>query len=247
MAGVPLEKVLYISSVSSPFDVSRRLVYYVDWGKPFTISAFSTYDHNKLSFISSTVLYLYSRLSEWGVRRALLVHAYRVDLAEALYEHMSKECTDYNVDPGEVNVAVSDMISYGDTIHEAVQNFVEHGGILITSTGAAEGVDLPGDTCRLQVIAKAPFPSLYYPSHLRDFYIAKTIVQMSGRVVRSRSDFGYTIILDSAALKHYLENGMYYPEYFKEAVVIGKSFEEVVSDIGERVKAYAKENAVVNP
>lgn len=79
---------------------------------------------------------------------------------------------------------------------------------VLISPSIYEGVDLPGDLSRYQIIVKAPFPSL---ADKRMKYIAdrhstiyrlitiKKIVQGAGRSVRGPDDFAVVYILDSMA------------------------------------------------
>lgn len=70
------------------------------------------------------------------------------------------------------------------------------------------GVDLPGDLCRVQIIAKVPFPYLgdrqiSARMHGRGGQVwynvqtVRTLVQMTGRGVRSNEDHAVTYVLDS--------------------------------------------------
>lgn len=80
----------------------------------------------------------------------------------------------------------------------------EEGKVLVAS-GLFEGVDLPYDAARWQIIGKVPYPSLgddqvrrrmeAYP----DWYAWNTlrqIIQACGRIVRSPDDYGETIVWD---------------------------------------------------
>lgn len=70
------------------------------------------------------------------------------------------------------------------------------------------GVDLPGDLCRVIVVAKIPFPNLgdkrtnarLYRTKDGEFWYAvntvRSLVQMPGRAVRSADDWAVTYILD---------------------------------------------------
>ena len=71
----------------------------------------------------------------------------------------------------------------------------------------SRGIDLPDDLCRVQIIAKCPFPALGDKQiasrlHLPGgqlWYTVKTIrdmVQMTGRAVRHDNDWAVTYIMD---------------------------------------------------
>ncbi len=95
-----------------------------------------------------------------------------------------------------------------------------------------EGFDFSEDLARWQIIAKVPYPSLG-DAHVvakkdqdEEWYIlevVKTIVQASGRVVRSEKDKGVTYILDSDFERVWRENQHMFPKWWSEAVVWPKS------------------------
>lgn len=77
---------------------------------------------------------------------------------------------------------------------------------VLLSPSMTEGLDLHGDLSRFQILPKVPFPSLADPfiraRKDRDpawytWQAALTVVQATGRSIRSREDFATTYILDS--------------------------------------------------
>ena len=78
---------------------------------------------------------------------------------------------------------------------------------MITASGF-EGMDLPGDLSRYQILVKAPYASLgearvklileKYPDLYKLLCLMK-MVQGAGRSVRSPTDYAVTYILDSNA------------------------------------------------
>lgn len=80
------------------------------------------------------------------------------------------------------------------------------------------GVDLPHDLCRVQVICKIPFPSLgdkqvsarLYSPGGQVWYLVQTIrtlIQMTGRAVRSETDWATTYILDQSFTSNIWKKG----------------------------------------
>ena len=78
---------------------------------------------------------------------------------------------------------------------------------LLISPSIYEGIDLPDDISRFQILVKAPFPSLgdkriaYILKHHKDFYSEMTImkiVQGAGRSVRNEDDYSVTYFLDAS-------------------------------------------------
>lgn len=101
--------------------------------------------------------------------------------------------------------------------------------LVLLGSGLYEGVDLYGDDYQVQIICKVPWPFLGDPAWK---YIAEThperyawqaiqqVVQAAGRICRGPDDFGSTFILDRSFRRLYNQQGILFPEYFKQAVVI---------------------------
>lgn len=99
---------------------------------------------------------------------------------------------------------------------------------ILVASGMYEGIDLPGDLCRWQIIAKIPYPSLADPA-LR--YMArksgrwyawqsiKDTLQASGRVCRNPTDYGVTYIYDSCFERLFEDNEDMFPSWFKDALI----------------------------
>lgn len=112
----------------------------------------------------------------------------------------------------------------------ALREFTANGGVLIGS-GCTEGLDLKGDLCRLNVIAKLQWPCLgdswvKKRKAMQDgymWYIAETlkvVIQAAGRSTRSETDFSKTIILDpsfSSLIDQAKKMGLV-PQYFLESI-----------------------------
>ena len=89
-----------------------------------------------------------------------------------------------------------------------------------------QGIDLPGDECRVNIIAKVPYPDMgdkktrarvaERPSWL-DHITSIRIVQAAGRGVRSDDDWCITWIVDAQAKSFF--NRARFPEWFRESVV----------------------------
>lgn len=90
---------------------------------------------------------------------------------------------------------------------DALSRFAKSINSVILAPSLDRGIDLVGDACRVQVIAKCPFLNLKdrqiaarrYSKNGELWYAVntiRTIIQMCGRVVRSEDDYGVTYILD---------------------------------------------------
>ena len=100
-------------------------------------------------------------------------------------------------------------------------------GSVLVASGFYEGIDLPEDLGRWQIIAKIPWQSLISPSikHLAeldpDWYVwqtAKTTIQACGRICRTPEDYGITYCLDSSFNRLYKDGEHMMPQWFKEAI-----------------------------
>lgn len=113
-----------------------------------------------------------------------------------------------------------------------LRQFRSKGGVLL-GPSLDRGIDLPGNLCRVMVVAKCPYPSLgdkqvstrlHLPGGQTWFGVktVRTIVQMTGRGVRNSEDHAVTYILDSQFSKNiYKKNKSLFPEYWREALDVG--------------------------
>lgn len=97
---------------------------------------------------------------------------------------------------------------------------------ILVSPSVDTGYDFPGDICRYQVIAKIPFASvrdrIIKARQDRDkdyglYLAAQTLVQMTGRAVRSESDWAETLILDDQAFWFVSKVRKFLPQWWTEA------------------------------
>ncbi len=111
---------------------------------------------------------------------------------------------------------------------EAIQRFKEAPmGRVLLSPSITQGVDLPYDLCRWQLIAKVPFVNLgdrverarmeQLPD-LADLDVARQLVQMSGRGMRAEDDKCVTYIADGNFRWFYKKHFKLFPQWFREAV-----------------------------
>ena len=140
----------------------------------------------------------------------------------------SYRCQNYIVK----NVLNSRIISHSSMNRERVLKHFEksENPLVLVSPSMSEGVDLPYDKCRFQVIYKVPFPYLgdkqVNMRRKRDqrWYAYKTVMtlmQAYGRGMRAEDDSCSTYILDED-IKMLFKSPMYrtlVPEFFKEAIV----------------------------
>ena len=97
---------------------------------------------------------------------------------------------------------------------------------ILVSPSMTDGLDLPGDLGRWQILAKTPYPYLGDPQVRRraeidpDWYSWRTCVtvaQVPGRIVRGPDDWGVTYFLDSSTERVVNENASILPASFMDA------------------------------
>ena len=113
---------------------------------------------------------------------------------------------------------------------KALAKYLRTPGAVMFAPSMDRGVDLKGDACECQIIAKCPFPYLgdkRISARLRlpngqTWYTVKTIrdiVQMTGRGVRTPTDVCPTYILDQQFTRNiWARSKLLFPQYFREAV-----------------------------
>lgn len=108
-------------------------------------------------------------------------------------------------------------------------------GKILVACGMYEGIDLPEELGRWQVIAKIPWMSLGNPAikHLAEldpewytWETLKTVIQACGRICRTPTDYGVTYLLDSSFWRLARDGIKMFPEWFSEALMFSPEQEE---------------------
>ena len=135
------------------------------------------------------------------------------------------------------------IITYegGNDRDHALQQYLRRPGSVLFAQSMDRGIDLPGDACRVQVIAKVPFPSLgdrrisarVHGPGGEDWYrvqAIRSIVQMTGRGVRSMDDYATTYIFDSQFTKNLWQpkTRALFPKWWTEAVDKGRDIRDFI-------------------
>jgi len=98
--------------------------------------------------------------------------------------------------------------------------------LVLVSPSMDEGVDLPGDECRFQIIYKIPYPDLgskqvktriAMDSEWYDYKTSLRLVQTHGRGMRFEEDYCKTYFIDNR-LRTYALSSRYVPEDFKALI-----------------------------
>lgn len=130
---------------------------------------------------------------------------------------------------------------------QALADYRRTPGAVMYAPSMDRGVDLPGDLCRVVVIAKVPFPSLgdrRVSARLRlpggqSWYAVQTvrkIVQMTGRGVRSADDHAVSYILDRQFVTNtWSKNKSLFPGWWREALQMNSDVRWLMSKWDGRV------------
>lgn len=111
----------------------------------------------------------------------------------------------------------------------ALEGYLNTPGGVLVGPSLDRGVDLPGDACRVQVLVKVPFPSLGDKQIARRVWTKggqawytvetiRTLVQMTGRAVRSETDYAVTYILDSQFTGLVTKNRNLVPRWWADGI-----------------------------
>lgn len=108
-------------------------------------------------------------------------------------------------------------------------------GAVLVASSMDRGVDLPGDLCRVVVVMKFPYLNLGDKQISTRLHSDKkggqlwftvnairTLVQMTGRAMRSADDYCEVYILDEQFGRVYRENKFLFPQYWREALKMPK-------------------------
>ena len=201
--GIPKDKAAFIS-LPSPFPVQNRPVVYSGIGKMSS------------KFIDDTL----PRMAE----------AVKAIIAQHKTDKGIIHCHSYKVaNYLKRNIRNSRLLIHNSENREAIlkKHIKGKKPTILISPSMTEGIDLKGDLSRFQIICKVPYPYLgdklvrkkmnkwkwWYP-----LQTAKTIVQATGRSVRSDKDSAVTYILDSDFEMFYNRNRSMFPTGFKESL-----------------------------
>jgi Rad3-related DNA helicase len=117
----------------------------------------------------------------------------------------------------------------GDDRNALIERFMnsERDDIILISPSMTEGLDLKGDLARFALFLKVPYPSMGDPwvkarmdqdQSWYSWQVAKTIIQGCGRVVRSKNDWGYSVMLDGGFKNFFEREQRLFPEWFLDSI-----------------------------
>jgi len=196
---------------------NKEVVFY----KPQALNYTSMKDPDTIKRLCATVWQIVDHHTKLGERGIILAPSFKV--LESISGTLRGAGGNYRIFEQAKGIKLADML----TEFKAYQ-----GGpaVLLTPSGF-EGVDLPGDLSRWQIIVKAPFGSLgdkrieYILNTYPDIYALSAlmkIVQGAGRSVRSSEDYAVTYMLDTAIQRMWGKNNEWADEFltsFRSTIV----------------------------
>jgi ATP-dependent DNA helicase DinG len=150
----------------------------------------------------------------------VLVHSVSYDLARAIADTLGR-------------MGQPKVLTYTNSNQRAdvLAEYLRTEASVLVAPSMDRGIDLPAAACRVQIIAKVPYPNLGDKQIATRFYgggkegktwyaveTVSSIVQMCGRAVRSRDDWAVTYILDSQFNSLWGTSRGLFPDWWREAV-----------------------------
>lgn len=198
----PAKSVYY--SMSSPFTLKNRPVYYMPVGKmSFT---------KKEETFKKYVPVINKILNKYKGKKGI-IHTNSFELAEWIKNDVTNNRLLFHTPENKNEALQSHFDSEDDNV--------------IVSPSMGLGVSFDNDHARFQIIAKIPYPSLASQKNkLRqksnpEWYAWKTVcglMQSCGRIIRSRVDYGDTIIIDESFGDVLKYSSHYIPNWFQDSI-----------------------------
>ncbi len=201
--GIPENDFSFFSQ-TSPFDASKRPIYYYPLGK-------LSYQHKESSW-GNFVPVIKQILKKYKGKKGI-IHTNSYEFLEYVRRDIKDERLIF-VDPDKRDVKLNEHINRIDDC-------------VLVSASMSEGIDLKDDLSRFQIIIKVPYPSLSSKvnqvrlKNKPSWYALKTIqtiIQSYGRSVRNNDDYCDTFILDSCFGDILVGNTKMFPQYFIDAL-----------------------------
>ncbi len=113
----------------------------------------------------------------------------------------------------------------------AIDSYIYTQASIFLAPSLDRGIDLPGDDCRVVIVCKVPFPNLgdkqisarMHSKNGQQWYSVRTVrslVQMTGRGMRSSDDYCESYILDKAFVDNiWRRHRNLLPRWWQEALV----------------------------
>lgn len=201
--GIDVARSVYYS-VPSPFPVDRRPIYYMPLGRMSWA--------NKEETFKKYVPMLGKILNKYKDKKGI-IHTNSFELSNWIQERVENSRLIFHDSDGQADALRRHFESEEDTV--------------IVSPSMHTGVSFDGAKARFQIIAKVPYPSLgSQKNKLRqrsdpEWYAWRTcvsLIQTLGRINRSGSDYGETVILDESFSDVLRNSSEFIPDWIQAAI-----------------------------
>lgn len=222
-------------SLGLPFDyhvVSVPMTFPVE-NRPIIMAPIANVIRSNMERATEQLAFAIGRMIEKHPGESILVHTVSYKLASDLSWKVKQDA----------RAAGRRILTYseGRERERVLGEYKRTRGSVMFAPSMSRGIDLPGDLCRVQAIAKVPFLSLgdaqvSRRTHLPggDLWFAvqaiRELVQMTGRAVRNKDDKATTYIFDQQFSGNlWRKRKMLFPGWWRDAVVTDQSVREFMS------------------
>ena len=205
---------IYAIRRKSPFDVARNPIK--------TYSGYNMSRKYKIESLNRAIPTLRDIINEHKNEKGI-IHTHSHDNKKIIYSKLSMD-----------ESIKSRLISHESYNRERkLKEFIDSNEpLILISPSMGEGVDLPGDLCRFQIMVKIPYPNLgdmqiRKRTDMEDdwykFQTTLSLVQTYGRGMRSENDYCKSYFIDSGLddfIQYDATRLHFIPDFFKEAINI---------------------------
>ena len=201
--GLDVDRSVYYS-INSPFEVSKRPIFYMPLGK-------MSYKQKETTF-KNYIPYIHKILKKYNDKKGI-IHTNSFELSKWIEDSVKDDRLMFHDSSNKDQV----LNEHYDSTKPSV----------IVSPSMDTGVSFDDDKARFQIIAKVPYPTLASKKNKMrqkmkpDWYIWRTVsglIQMTGRAVRSVDDHADTIIIDGGFGDVMRFSSHFLPKWFQNAI-----------------------------
>jgi len=194
---------LDVISVSSVFPVENRPIY-LDYVGDMSLSG-----------RKKTIPLMAEKIKELAIEKTIVhCHSYKI----AQYIARNLEC-----------LGCDCILQQPGRRQEDLERFKRGDCKIFLSVNMDDGISLDNDLCRVNILAKVPYPDFKDPQIQKrrklegdrfiNIIVTRKISQAYGRATRSENDWSRFYILDSNFKFFFNKNKEIFPEWFKEAII----------------------------
>lgn len=206
--GLSLDEVEYFE-YDSIFPIKNRLIHYIPVGS----LAWNKKNKTIPKLIPQIQKILKKHSNEKGI-----IHTVNYELAEIIINALNETIEGNRL-----------LMPKGNNRQNILNAFyVSNRPYVLISPSLTEGLDLKEDLSRFCIICKMPFANIAdnwikermkHDINWYNYYTVEQLIQMTGRSIRSETDFATSYILDESFLNFAIHNQFMFPKWWKNAVI----------------------------